>query len=184
MSMSFVRRPQFFVPALLVALVVLAVGLWAFQPWKIWTKSYGDESLPVGTGASAPAQPGGAPAQAGQTRTLASGPFKSYEHTTTGTAKIVEIAGKPYLRLENFDTSDGPDVRVYLSQKRYDIGSDKYGREFEGSAPEFIELGKLKFTTGNQNYEIPAGINPADYQSAVIWCDRFNVAFGAAPIKS
>lgn len=47
----------------------------------------------------------------------------------------------------------------------------------------FISLGRLKGNQGNQNYEIPVGVDLRRYQSVVIWCRRFTYAFGAAPLR-
>jgi hypothetical protein len=49
-----------------------------------------------------------------------------------------------------------------------------------GQAP--LELGALKGNKGNQNYELPAGVDLSKYRSVVIWCRRFSVPFGAAPL--
>jgi hypothetical protein len=46
----------------------------------------------------------------------------------------------------------------------------------------FVILEPLKGNLGSQNYAIPAGIDVARYRSAVVWCNRFSVAFGAAPL--
>lgn len=175
---TYVRRRPRLVLAALIALVALVAGLYWFQPWRLVTSSTVDEALPPWRAA--------APPQAGQPAgTGAAGPFVSYEHETTGTARIVRLAdGHQILRLENFATSDGPDLRVYLSRKAHTAGGGQLGQEFEGSAPEFVELGRLKATHGNQNYVIPAGVDLAAYRSAVIWCHRFSVAFGAAPVQS
>ena len=48
----------------------------------------------------------------------------------------------------------------------------------------YVDLGGLKGNIGDQNYEIPADVDLSQYQSVVIWCDRFNVAFGAADLLS
>jgi Electron transfer DM13 len=178
MPTSVRRHPQL-VLAALIALVVLVAGLYWFQPWKLFTSSTVDEALPPAT-AAAPPQAGQQPAGTG-----AAGQFVSYEHETTGTARVVRLAdGSQILRLENFATSDGPDLRVYLSRKAHTAGGGRLGQGFEGSAPEFVELGGLKATHGNQNYVIPAGVDLTAYRSAVIWCYRFSVAFGAAPVQS
>ena len=42
--------------------------------------------------------------------------------------------------------------------------------------------GGLKGTDGNQNYAIPADADLTGLTSVVIWCDRFNVAFGTAAV--
>ena len=101
-----------------------------------------------------------------------SGMFSSLAHTTKGRAVVKEVAdGSRVLRLEDFETSNGPDVRVYLSAGP----KDAYGKDF-------VDLGGLKGNVGNQNYSIPAGTDLDRYDTAVIWCRRFTVAFGAATL--
>ncbi len=39
---------------------------------------------------------------------------------------------------------------------------------------QYIELGKLKGNKGDQNYEIPEGIDVNEYGSVSVWCKRFN----------
>ena len=56
----------------------------------------------------------------------------------------------------------------------------EWGSYDDGS---YVRLGELKATHGNQNYEIPADASIAGMTSVVIWCDRFDVAFGTAPIE-
>ena len=46
----------------------------------------------------------------------------------------------------------------------------------------YVELGELKGNIGNQNYTIPSSVNLDRYPAAVVWCKRFSVAFGAAPL--
>lgn len=48
--------------------------------------------------------------------TLASGELISHEHATTGTVSLVRLAdGSRVVRLEGLDTSNGPDLRVWLT---------------------------------------------------------------------
>lgn len=109
---------------------------------------------------------------------LASGTFVDGEHPTTGTATIFQLPdGSRVLRLENFSTSDGPVVHVALTDQT--AGGDDWGKYDDG---RYVGLGDLKGTDGNQNYEIPADVDLSGLTSVVIWCDRFNVAFGTAPI--
>ena len=108
---------------------------------------------------------------------VAQGPFEDAEHGTTGRAKILALAdGRRFVRFEGLDTSDGPDLHVWLADQPSggDWGSYDDGR--------YIKLGELKATQGNQNYVIPEDAEIDDMTSVVIWCDRFNVAFGTAPI--
>jgi hypothetical protein len=48
----------------------------------------------------------------------------------------------------------------------------------------FIPLGALKGTSGDQNYEVPAHVDLSKYQAVTIWCRRFGVNFGTAPLNS
>src|SRR5262245_21140682 len=36
---------------------------------------------------------------------------------------------------------------------------------------------------GDQNYDVPYTVDLAKYQAVTIWCARFNVNFGTAPLK-
>jgi hypothetical protein len=189
-----------------VAVLAGAVGLALFQPWKLFTRSTVNEGFPVA--ASAPAAPpsagtsaptaeptsgpsaeptsgpsagptgAGAEPPAAEPVVLASGTFVDGEHTTTGTASIFQLPdGSRILRLEDFSTSDGPDVDVALSDQA--AGGDDWGKYDDA---RYVGLGNLKGTDGNQNYEIPADVDLAGLSSVVVWCDRFNVAFGTAAI--
>lgn len=110
---------------------------------------------------------------------LATGTFVDGEHATSGTATIFRLPdGSRVLRLENFSTSDGPDVDVALSDQS--AGGDDWGKYDDG---RYVGLGDLKGTDGNQNYAIPDDVDLAGLTSVVIWCDRFNVAFGTAAIS-
>lgn len=161
-----------------VAAVVLAVGLWAFEPWRLFNDSVVHEAPPVDIAAlETPAPGSGATARPTAPPTFPVGDFVDAEHDTSGTARIIELSdGRRFLRLENLDTSDGPDLHVWLSDAK------PGGSWFKYDDGKHLKLGELKATRGDQNYEIPADADLSVFRSAVIWCDRFNVAFGAAPI--
>jgi hypothetical protein len=106
------------------------------------------------------------------------GRFISREHGTTGTATIYVLAdGRRVLRLEDLHTSNGPALFVYLS------ANPAHGPNgaFDDSA---VDLGGLKGNIGDQNYEIPPDVDVAEFASVVIWCDRFDAAFGAADLAA
>src|SRR5207249_4841088 len=106
---------------------------------------------------------------------LASGGFRSLEHQTTGRAVLIRLSdGRRYLRFENLNTSNGPDLHVYLSEVPAGPDLHAYGERS-------VDLGKLKGNIGNQNYLLPGGVDLSKYRSAVIWCKRFAVGFGVAP---
>jgi len=110
--------------------------------------------------------------------TLGSGAFIDLEHTGSGVAKILELEdGSRILRLEDLDVSNGPDLRVILSDSEL---VDDLGAYDDGL---FVDLGPLKGNKGNQNYEIPADVDLDDFATVAIWCRRFNATFNAAPIN-
>ncbi|MET9696299.1 DM13 domain-containing protein [Streptomyces sp. NPDC006529] len=173
------RRRRALTWLLVPAVLVLGAGLYWFQPWKLWQTNTVREALPAVAAPPAAAAPGRSPAEP---TTLARGAFISHEHTTTGTAKLIRLAdGAHVLRLEDLDTSNGPDLRVWLTDAPVKEGVAGW-RVFDDG--RYVSLGRLKGDKGDQNYEIPASVNLADYSSVTIWCDRFDVSFGAAPLGS
>jgi hypothetical protein len=93
-------------------------------------------------------------------------------HNAEGLAKVILVddSGHTILRLENFKSTNGPNVHLYLA-------TDK-------AASNFIDLGRLKANNGNQNYNIPVGTDLAKYNLALIWCKDFSVLFGSAQLKT
>jgi len=90
-------------------------------------------------------------------------------HQGSGSAAIYRLAdGSLVLRFEDFSVTNGPDLRVLLAAG--------------GSPDESIELAPLKGNRGNQNYPIPSGIDPAQYDSVLIYCKPFHVLFATAPL--
>ena len=104
------------------------------------------------------------------------GSFVGIDHGTSGSVALLQDpAGTQFVRIENLDTSNGPDLFVYLSTNRHDGPEGQFD-------DDFVDLGRLQGNVGNANYAIPAGTDIGRYASVVIWCDRFNSAFGAAPL--
>ena len=94
-------------------------------------------------------------------------------HFGRGSAQLIETApGVFVVRLEDFAVRNGPDLFVYLSPSA------------DGYAQGAVELAPLKADRGNQNYEVPAGVDPATAGSVVIWCKQFSVLFATAPLDS
>lgn len=107
---------------------------------------------------------------------MRSGDFVSREHPTSGQAMILDDgAGTAVLRLENFATDNGPDLKVFMVAAPADTPDSAI-------ADDYIDLGRLRGNIGDQNYVIPAGTDLDRYQTVVIWCDRFNVSFGVASL--
>lgn len=180
--------------ALVVAVVGVGSGLYWFQPWKLWQDQTVDEALPgvvvtPDPETSAPPEADASPRTPASTptptsapgpRTVAGGELISHEHATSGTVKLVRLAdGTHVVRLENLDTSNGPDLRVWLTDAPVKEGRAGW-HVFDDGA--YVSLGKLKGNKGSQNYTLPADVDPADFTSVSIWCDRFDVSFGAAEL--
>ena len=93
-------------------------------------------------------------------------------HFGRGAARLIETApGAFTVRLEGFAVRNGPDLYVYLSPVA------------DGYADGVIELGRLKADRGNQNYDVPAGVDVDRVASVVIWCKQFSVLFATAPLS-
>lgn len=147
----------------LFALILLAGAAWyAFRPERLFINQKVNEQFPTASAASSK---------------LASGQFHNGAHETKGTAAVFQLAdGKKTLRLTDFATSNGPDVHVYLV-----AANDAKDAETVTKAG-FIDVGSLKGNLGDQNYDLPAGVDLAKYRAVTIWCKRFSVNFGTAPL--
>jgi hypothetical protein len=159
---------------------VAAVALPLFQPWKLWIDRTVNEAPPAAA-APAPAS-SDEPARpiADTPVVLAEGTFISHEHATTGTLRVLRAAdGSRYLRLDDLDTSNGPLLKVWLSDAPVRSGSAGW-RVFDDGRR--IDLGPLKGNKGSQNYPLPTDLDLAAYSSVSIWCARFHVSFGAAAL--
>ena len=146
---------------------IVAIALWAaFRPERLFVNAKVNEAMPEG------------PSNASET-VLASGSFHGVAHGSKGTASIYELAdGKRILRFTNFETSNGPDVHVYL------IAANDASDSETVKKAGFLELGSLKGNIGDQNYDLPSDADLAKYRAVTIWCKRFSVNFGTAPLNS
>ena len=105
---------------------------------------------------------------------LSRGTFQSVAHPAEGIATTIRTAaGARVLTLTNFEVDNGPDLRVYLvaGPARDESGVD-----------DFEDLGALKGNKGNQQYELPRGLDLERFSTVVIWCRAFSVNFARAPL--
>jgi hypothetical protein len=158
----------------IAGLVVLgAIGWYLFRPELLFVKTQVNESLPT----EVATQPVETAAAEAAPAVLLAGQFHSVAHETKGTATVHELgAGRRVLRLTQFATSNGPDVRVYL------VAAEDASDNETVTKAGFVELGKLKGTEGDQNYEVPADLDLGKYRAVTIWCRRFGVNFATAPL--
>ncbi len=98
-----------------------------------------------------------------------SGSFKGYgSEKVSGQANIFLTNDKYMLKLENFSSTNGPDLKVYLSKA--------------ASPSAFISLGDLKSTNGNQVYQINGTPDFSQYRFVLIHCENFNHLYGSAEL--
>jgi len=171
-------------PATWIVIGVLAVGggaagLYWFTPWKLFTDKQVNDSVPAvavpdSTGEDAPADTAN--------RLLAEGTLVDQEHATSGSVQIIELDdGRRQLILRELRTSDGPDLRVWLTDQR--VVEDAAGwRIFDDG--KYTEVGRLKGNQGNQVYDLPPDLDITEYHSVTIWCKRFAISFGAASLAA
>ncbi len=166
----------------LAVIPILAVGWWLGSPLLI--DDVVDEALPqlesvqqgqpdTGELVAPEVAPAGndaaaVPDTAATPSRVAVGEFVGFDavHQGSGSAMIFELDGTRVLRFEEFDVTNGPDLRVNLV---LDDGS-------------MIDIGALKGNVGNQNYEIPADLDTDTIASVLIYCRAFGVPFAAADL--
>jgi hypothetical protein len=149
--------------AIAVVGVVLFVAWYAFRPERLYINERVHEELPS--------------TNAGSIQTIESGVFYGIAHPTEGTATVYRMGDRALmLRFTNFRTSNGPNVHVYL------VAADDAKDETALHA-SFIDLGPIKGNIGDQNYDLDTSVDLSKYRAVSIWCKRFSVNFGVAPLK-
>ena len=96
--------------------------------------------------------------------TFQNGPYG----TVSGIAAVYQTGSKLQLKLTTFNTTNGPDLKVYLSKEVQPVN--------------FIKLGDLKSTSGNQVYDINGNPDFTQYKYALIHCEQYNHLFGSAQL--
>ncbi len=119
------------------------------------------KSKPMVTEMPSPATP--------MARVVAQGTLQPRAHEVKGNALLIEDQGKQILRFENFETINGPDVRIYLSSN---LGIE-----------DSIDLGPILATKGNVNYVLTDSIDTSKYQYVLVWCRAFRVLFSYAQLQ-
>ena len=152
---------------ILALLVVGGIAWYAFRPERLFVNARVNESFPATASASPVMQP----------VALASGRFHEVAHKAAGLATVYQLPdGKRVLRLTEFDTSNGPDLQLYLVAAADAKDSDTV------KAAGFVTLGPLKGNKGDQNYDLPVETDLSKFRAVTVWCRRFGVNFATAPL--
>jgi Electron transfer DM13 len=149
-----------------VLVIVLFAAWYAFRPEGLFIDRRVQEELPAAKG-GAPLQP------------VASGSFYGVVHPTQGTATIYQVGdGSRVLRFTNFRTTNGPNVHVYM------VAADDAKDNATVQRAGFIDLGRLKGNVGDQNYTFGPEVDLSKYRAVSVWCKRFSLNFGTAPLAA
>ena len=135
----------------------------------------------MGAAEAAPAKEMSEDMPADEPVVVARGQFRDADavHQGSGDALIFALPdGRHLVRFEDFRTTNGPDLVVYLAKHPDPASAD------DVTDGGYLSLGKLKGNVGNQNYFLPDDINVGDYGSVVIWCELFGVLFSPAPLAA
>ena len=110
---------------------------------------------------------------------VTTGKFHKVAHNTKGTATIFENPdGTRELRLTGFATAEGPAVHVYL------VAAEDATTDAAVTKAGYIDLGSLKKGKSSQTFKVPAKVDLWKYLAVTIWCDKFDVNFGTAPLTA
>jgi hypothetical protein len=158
------KKVKFAIPVFVIALII---GWYAFRPERLVVDQRVNEGFPAAQAAPSPQE------------ALASGSFHTVLHATSGTATIYQLGdGSRILRFTNFQTSNGPDVHVYL------VAADDAKDSESVKQAGFIDLGSIKGNIGDQNYTVGSGVDLSKYRAVSVWCKRFSANFGTAPLMA
>ena len=100
---------------------------------------------------------------------LFQGNFQVRAHDVKGGVSVFQSQNGKVLRFENFETINGPDLRIYLAA--------------DLNAKDFIDLGPIQGTKGNINYNLPSNVDLSRYNKVLVWCRAFHVLFSYAELR-
>lgn len=100
------------------------------------------------------------------------GPFEIIDtvaHPASGYIEIIESPEEKLVYYKDYDGTNGPDLKVYLSK--------------DLDAKEIYGLGDAKGNRGNLIYGVPLDVDFSDYKYVLTWCEAFGVLFDYAEIN-
>lgn len=155
------KKKILYILGVIISIAILVFAYYAISP--IFRNIKVDEALPEARQMESKAT------EKSQPQAVLSQVVGTTGHPASGTVRIVKADEKTYIRYENFKTINGPDLYIYLAK--------------DLDAKEYVNLGTLRATEGNVNYEIPQSVNPAEYQYVMVWCKQFGILFNYAKIN-
>lgn len=117
-------------------------------------------------------------ASASTASTHVGGDFVNKQYKIKGDWSLVQSDGAWVIRLsDNFKTKSGPDLKIFLSPQTIESVNGRTATE--GS----VLVSVLESSRGGQEYVLPAGIDPKNFESLLIHCEQFSVLWGGANIS-
>lgn len=108
--------------------------------------------------------------------------FTGHVHHAAGTARLVVLPdNKHLLRVEGLRTTKGPRVHVWLIDRRIDHSTAK---RHTVKTVAHVDLGPMRANRGDANYLLPDDARITGAKTAILWCARFRVVFGFAPLDA
>ena len=109
-------------------------------------------------------------AASAQDHVLASGAFRGKSgHAASGGVSVVKTAtGVVVVLGPDFKFDGAPDPKLGFGKNGY---------------VKSTQFSKLKSNSGEQTYQIPSTIDPADYTEIWVWCEQYSVPLGVATLK-
>ncbi len=156
-----IRNPKFYWPVIAVVVLGIALLIWAifFPPFRFITYFQTIEST-VALQTAAVEHPASEVMGA------------DFLHRASGTARFVERDGKTFVRYENLDMTNGPQLEVWLTASLDNITAD------------YVRIGAIQGTKGGFDYEVPAGTDLQKYRFAVHWCVPFSILFNSVELST
>ena len=97
-------------------------------------------------------------------------------HWGEGRASIYALSDRRILRFEDFRSARSGDPRVYLARDPQPGNTLELG-------DDFLDLGRLKGSVGDQNYILLDDVDLSVYQSAVVYCMQFKTVVTSARLR-
>jgi hypothetical protein len=109
---------------------------------------------------------------------VATGDFYRIDQFGDGQVAIYRLPNGTYaLRLENFYVTPNTDLEVQLNPLAAPRSTQQVA-----STQGAKSIASLDVTAGSMNFTFPPGVNPSQYKSVVIWCERLFSAYAAATL--
>lgn len=108
---------------------------------------------------------------------IAAGTFHQVAHKGKGFASIYQYKdGRRVLSFTQFITGSGKDLQVYMITAADALENDTVKQA------EFISLGDLQSSEGDQTYALPETVDLTKYRAVTIWSRIYEVNFTTAPL--